>query len=54
MGGAVEFVDASLEARSSWEDLMVMLGNQGENKVEKREKFSVKDKNQDNEKLKGR
>lgn len=44
----------SLEARSPWEDLMAMLGNRGENKVGKREKIALGDKNQDNGKLKGR
>lgn len=39
MGRVVEFVDASLEARSSWKDLMEMLSSEGENKLEKREIF---------------
>lgn len=52
--GQLNLLMLSLEVSRSWEDLMAMLGNQGENKGEKREKFALEDKNQDNEKLKGR
>lgn len=44
----------SLEARSPWEDLMALLGNQRENKIEKKREIVLEDKTQDNEKLKGR
>ena len=44
----------SLEARSPWKDLMVLLGNQRENKTEKKREIVLEDKTQDNERLKGR
>lgn len=47
--GAVDLLMLSLEEGSSWEDLVVILGEHRESNIEKRKKIAPQNKTQDNE-----